>query len=366
MGKKKAFISFALLIAAVLLSGCSQSDPGFSVVQTSDGTEILVDELSSAIVSVDFPHHEIHDGESFTSDIVDEQLGNNDTIILAWKTPSAPALVHMVLEFNTLVGGDLTLWEGATWTAGTGSLNPILNRKRDSVTTSILLEDTTGPGFTATDNLSANVTGLNTGAAIQLHHFHAWGVKNKISAVGARDDEWLLNPDTQYALVFTSSAVSNKAQITVNWYERTNPIIPIGGGDDMSLLFAVLAVFSVALTVGMFATKQVLLGFPSVIFWAILGGFCYDQSTATWDMWYFTFFASIGMAIFCSIAMYGLRNIKEELEDGDQMIDEKGGVEAEFYDDGEGTPLEAYERDTSSGGSAKKIRARADKRRGRK
>jgi hypothetical protein len=58
------------------------------------------------------------------------------------------------------------------------------------------------------------------------------------------------------------------------------------------------------------------------MFWAILGGYCYQQSTATWDIYYLTFFASIGMAIFSSLAAYGLRTKKEELMSGDGFIDE--------------------------------------------
>jgi len=86
------------------------------------------------------------------------------------------------------------------------------------------------------------------------------------------------------------------------------------------MLYALLAI-AVALTFVMFLSHQMMLGFPCVIFWAIMGGYCYTQSTATWDIWYFLFFASaIGMTIFCAFAMYGLRTKKEEATE--RFIDE--------------------------------------------
>ncbi len=221
MKRRLVWVPVTLLLV-LLVGGCTQADPGFAVVQTSAGVEILVDGITDSITTVTFEEHALHVGSSFASDFVDETLGDGDTIILAWKTPSAPMFTHMVVGFTTLVGGDLTLWEGVTWTTGTGVLNPILNRRRDSATTSGLLEDLTAtPVFTATGNVLSNVVGLNTGAATQLHHLHAWGIRNRLAAGGARDtEEWILDPDTLYALVFTADGAANKAEVIANWYEH--------------------------------------------------------------------------------------------------------------------------------------------------
>lgn len=98
------------------------------------------------------------------------------------------------------------------------------------------------------------------------------------------------------------------------------------------MLFAVLAFAAVVLTYAMFQSKQAMLGFPCLIFWAILSGYCYQQSTATWDLYYLTFFGSIGMAIFSAFAAYGLRTKKEELAEGDEFIDE-GKDDVGFIDE---------------------------------
>ena len=88
------------------------------------------------------------------------------------------------------------------------------------------------------------------------------------------------------------------------------------------MLLAGLIVIATALTCVMFASKQSMLGFPCLIFWAIMGGYCYQESTATWDLYYLTFFGSIFMGVFCSLAAFALRTKKEEVKEGDQFFDE--------------------------------------------
>lgn len=99
------------------------------------------------------------------------------------------------------------------------------------------------------------------------------------------------------------------------------------------MLFAVLAFAAVVLTYGMFQSRQAMLGFPCLIFWSVMGGYCYIESTATWDIYYLTFFGSLGMAIFSAFAAYGLRTKKEEMADGDDFIDE-GKDDIKFIDEG--------------------------------
>jgi hypothetical protein len=78
----------------------------------------------------------------------------------------------------------------------------------------------------------------------------------------------------------------------------------IGG---MSIALVVLGMLAAGLTIAMFATRRMLLGFPAGVFWAVLAGFSYQQSTSTWDWQYILFFASIGMTIFAIYAAFTLR-----------------------------------------------------------
>ena len=73
------------------------------------------------------------------------------------------------------------------------------------------------------------------------------------------------------------------------------------------MILCALIAAALALTYGMFHAKEPLLGFPSAIFWFILGGHAYQLSTATWDIEYFIFFAGMFMGVFSAYAAFAVR-----------------------------------------------------------
>jgi hypothetical protein len=99
------------------------------------------------------------------------------------------------------------------------------------------------------------------------------------------------------------------------------------------MLHGTLTVIALGLTIAMFSTRQMMLGFPCLIFWAILSGYAYQQSTATWDIYYLLFFGSIFMGVFCAIAAFALRTKKEEAREGDLYFDEGGDDDVKFVDE---------------------------------
>ncbi len=131
------------------------------------------------------------------------------------------------------------------------------------------------------------------------------------------------------------------------------------------MLFAVLATASIGLTISMFQSRSAMLGFPCLMFWAILGGYCYQQSTVTWDIYYLIFFAAFGMAIFCAFAAYALRTKKEEAEEGDLYFDEGGDKDVKFIDEGNGKDAggESELDDDKPSRRTREIRERANRRR---
>jgi hypothetical protein len=129
----------------------------------------------------------------------------------------------------------------------------------------------------------------------------------------------------------------------------------------MLFLFGIIAAI---LTLAMFHSRNMMLGFPCFIFWALLGGYSYTLSTATWDIYYLLFFASLlGMAPFSAFAAYGLRTKKEDLADGDEFIDE-GKDDLKFIDEG-GKSSESGQEQVPETESryALSVRDRANKRR---
>ena len=132
-------------------------------------------------------------------------------------------------------------------------------------------------------------------------------------------------------------------------------------GRAMTLLALVL--LALGLTVAMFVTRQMMLGFPSALFWAIVGGYAYTESSIPWGDWqYFLFFASLGMTVFTALAAYGLRTKKEELAEGDEFIDE-GKDDVKFIDESGGRPGTEELKPEPAYSRAQRIRDRARRRR---
>jgi len=100
-----------------------------------------------------------------------------------------------------------------------------------------------------------------------------------------------------------------------------------------AVILLVLAVIPLELTVAMFLSRQMMLGLPSALFWAVLGGYAYTQSTTPWGDWqYFLFFASMGMVMYCALAAYGLRERKDVDAEGEEA--EGHDLDSVFYGEG--------------------------------
>lgn len=89
-----------------------------------------------------------------------------------------------------------------------------------------------------------------------------------------------------------------------------------------------LVAIALILTLTLFTSRNMLLGYPAAMFWGLTGGQFYQLSSATWDIEYLTFFACMGMVIFCVLAMYALRKRDLDTEVPDWLDTE------EFADEG--------------------------------
>jgi len=131
---------------------------------------------------------------------------------------------------------------------------------------------------------------------------------------------------------------------------------------------------AVTLTIAMVAARNMLLGYPSAMMWAVFGGGCYLRYLTMWDIYYLTFFASLGMTIFCMLAMYALR--KSDLADTDvdkeRYFDEEPTSTAAKRENARNGIPENYMREGRSDGEeaarpsrrVRELRARAARRRG--
>jgi len=136
----------------------------------------------------------------------------------------------------------------------------------------------------------------------------------------------------------------------------------LGEEDEMAvgIILIALVILALGLTVVMFATREMMLGFPCVIFWAVLGGYAYTESTTAWGDWqYFLFFASMGMAIFCALAMYGLREKRDTIADEEMERGDGGYIDEEYW----GEEKDEFEPEKKERRRTRELRERAERRR---
>lgn len=96
--------------------------------------------------------------------------------------------------------------------------------------------------------------------------------------------------------------------------------------DANAITFFALIFLSVSLTIGAMAVPsgRALLGFTSAGAWLLCGGFCYGQSTETWDIMYCAFWLFMGMTMTMALMTGVFKEAKEEDMTADE-IEEDGG-----------------------------------------
>ncbi len=175
------------------------------------------------IARIDWEHHEVHDGDTYQVFFEDITLDDNATINFAFKTPPATTKqIHMVVEYATKVGGQMTVLEAPTWTAQSGTKIVPINMNRISTKTSSILGNETSTVYTANE-IALNVTTILTTNATVVESDAVYGSKWAGGARGTK--EIILEGDTLYVVLFTAEGASNFGHLKMRWYEYLPNVI---------------------------------------------------------------------------------------------------------------------------------------------
>jgi hypothetical protein len=176
---------------------------------------LTVDEITQALAIIDTPHHEVHDGESFTCFAVDTAMADTETLIIAFRTGATE--VHMVIDFDALVAGHIEVDEGATWDNASGAVITIQGRNRRNSEDSVIVGNQSGAWVAG--QMVANPTNPVSVAIIDT--IYAFGTK-QIGVVPPRGmNEWILDINTTYIIRLVADGNNNAGFIRLNWYEET-------------------------------------------------------------------------------------------------------------------------------------------------
>ena len=178
----------------------------FGSVDTDDQLRVTlgagVDADTTSLVTIDVPHHEIHEGEMFTANAVDATLANGETLVVHILAGSKES--HMMFAASCPLSFYAQFYEAPTLT-GNGTPVAVYKRNRNDTTHTPTSTVFTAPTYSAPGTLMESYyvgTGKTSGGESRSDH------------------EWILAHDVSYLIVVTSGANANSGSVVLNWYEE--------------------------------------------------------------------------------------------------------------------------------------------------
>jgi hypothetical protein len=173
------------------------------LVDSKTGRPISIDKIGYAIATIDYVHHEIHEGNHFMFSYVDADFDIADTLALLLTVKDKP--IH--LNYDCIASKDITmtLYEGVTHTA-LADVGTTINNNR------------TSPKPNTMRVTTRNSDGSD-GTAIWTTYFGIGAnPANVVSTPSRSDVELILRPNTKYQLVIATGTDSGYLTLHLYWY----------------------------------------------------------------------------------------------------------------------------------------------------
>jgi len=167
---------------------------------------LKIDSTTNAIYTIDYEHHEIHEGDHYFIESFDT-LASGDSLEFCVIVPDTTKRAHMIFEFSSQLLAQFYVYEGSTCTAGDTAT--AYNNDRNSSNTSVLTITTGGTVSAYGTLLEKQSFGSGTNPASARTGF------------GERNREIILKNNTTYTFLFISGANNNIVDYNASWYEHT-------------------------------------------------------------------------------------------------------------------------------------------------
>ena len=170
--------------------------------------DVSLDGSTHAFNIVDYAHHEIHGGSSYVCMDSTASLGgeNGDQLQLLFTTANIEKRAHLFYHAYASGAAYVTLMEAPSGGGAGGGAASIFNRRRDSSKTSSAIASVTKDASAA------------TGGDLLIEHYIGTGKTDGGEVRG--NNEWVLAPNTTYALRIYSTTGGVSAWIELSWYEH--------------------------------------------------------------------------------------------------------------------------------------------------
>ena len=187
-----------------------------------------IDGITNSLKTIDYSHHEVHEGNSFTVHFDNTTADDDDhRSVIAFTTPAGTKLGHLIMTVSASSPAEVFILEGpATVDLGEGTEVTIFNRNRNSDNTSMMLslEDPAVAGL-ATTFTEAQIAGasLTGGTAIEHTVLVGGGGPKAVGGLSRGTEEWILGAGTTYLFYLQNIGTNaNYHTINLDWYEHTS------------------------------------------------------------------------------------------------------------------------------------------------
>ena len=187
---------------------------------------VKVDEHTGGIATMDWAHHEVHEGDAFSCHYNNDVTNVGEMTIIAFNTPNTTKWIHLVTQVTSTAASYFAIYEAADLDLDEGTDLTIYNRDRNSATaatvTSIETAPEAGKATSFTEVQAAGATLATTG---EIHREYMGSGSGQTASGGESrgTHEWILDQGVQYAFVMVGTTTDDCTHnIVLTWYEHTN------------------------------------------------------------------------------------------------------------------------------------------------
>ncbi len=184
-----------------------------------------IDRATNVWDTIDYVHHEVHSGSSFTCHFNNEVTNTGEMTGIAFNTPNTTKWMHLIAHAYASGSSYFAAYEASDLDVDEGTDLAIYNRNRNSAAASTVSSVETSPeAGKATSYLEAQLSGatLDTTTEIMRKYIGSSG-KSDYGGEASHADEFVLKQNTQYCFVLVSLTDDTITHnITLDWYEHTD------------------------------------------------------------------------------------------------------------------------------------------------
>ena len=191
--------------------------------------EVRIDASTNTLQTIEYEHHEIHSGSSFTCFHQETApTDTNDRTIITFKTPTSTKYLHITVAASATAVAVARIREGPSYTDNAGTTLAIYNRNRVGTPTGSTVLDTsqnpdTAGSATYYNHDDANLPSEDGTVLGEIPLGSSTSPTKSVGGLARAQQEWILKPATVYSFEVKSlDASDNTHWLELDWYEHTD------------------------------------------------------------------------------------------------------------------------------------------------